>query len=125
MNDILRIEKELNRLKRTTCCASNLKLKEQPDVIYTLIKSDNNSLLKTTSNLAVTVNIPLDSTVNFPIGSTIVFEQWGSGQITFVPAVGVTMNSSGGANKTTSQYVSAYLRKDAINTWILIGNITV
>lgn len=125
MNNILKIEKELSKLKKSVCCASNLKLKEQPDVNYTLTSLDNHSLLKTTNNLPVTINIPLDSLVNFPIGATIIFEQWGLGQVTFNPSVGVTMNSSGGANKITSQYASAYLRKDSANTWILIGNITV
>ena len=119
------VEKEFKKLRKSICCSSFPKIKEIADTTYTLIKTDAGKILKTTSGSATTINIPLNSSVDFPIGTIIFIEQWGTGQVTIDPAVGVTLNSEGGADKLAARYAGAYLRKDDTNTWILIGNITV
>lgn len=90
----------------------------------TLGLTDAFKVIKTTNGSAVTIEIPANATTAFPIGTEIIIEQWGAGAVTIDPAVGVTMNSEGGADQLAAQYASAYLRKDDTNTWILIGNIT-
>lgn len=119
------VEKEFKKLRKSICCNSLPKTKDVDATTYTLIKTDASKILKTTSGSATTINIPLNSSVAFPVGTIIFVEQWGAGQVTFDPAVGVTLNSEGGADKLAAQYGGAYIRKDDTNTWILIGNITV
>ena len=92
----------------------------------TLSASDASKLVRMTSGTAVNVSIEVDgfNSYTFPIGTQIVLVQYGSGQITFVPAVGVTLYSEASKRKTSQQYATASLIKVAANEWLLAGSLS-
>ena len=94
---------------------------------YTLAAGDQtkDTLVEMNVATANTLTIPADATTNFPIGSQILISQYGAGQTTITPAVGVTLRSSGGKTKTSVQYSMCTLIKRAANEWYLSGDITV
>lgn len=89
------------------------------------VNAGNQHTLRVSVAIAGDVNIPLNATQAFPIGRTLAIEQTGVGQITIVPAGGVTLRSANNANKTYAQYSVVYLKKLATDEWILTGDVTV
>jgi hypothetical protein len=90
---------------------------------YSLVLIDATKMVNINQSSASTITIPINSSVPFPIGSKILVTQMGTGQITFLTDVGVTLNSSSNANKTKNQYSVATLIKTDTNTWLLFGDI--
>jgi hypothetical protein len=90
---------------------------------YTLVLGDASMTKKFTSSSAITVTVPTNVSVAFPTGSEIYFLQYGTGQITFAGAGGVTIRSDDGRLKIKSQYSSASLLKLDTNEWVLTGNL--
>ena len=73
---------------------------------------------------AVSVTVPLNASVAFPIGSTIDLEQTGAGQVAVAAEAGVTINKPAGYTAATaSQFAVVRLRKVALNTWTLFGEL--
>jgi hypothetical protein len=91
---------------------------------YTLALTDAGKMVGINNASAITVTIPLNSSVAFPINSRIDILQVGSGQISFSPTTGVTLNSKGTKRKMFGQYSAATLIKIGTDTWMLIGDIT-
>ena len=91
----------------------------------TLTSVDAFKLVKMSVGVAHNVTIPLDgaSGYTFPNGTQIVIAQYGSGQTTFVPASGVTLNSEGGKRKLSQTYAAGSLIKIAANEWLLSGSL--
>lgn len=118
-------ERRLKKLERKVCCVlSNTALEINTQTAdYQLILSDGGTLLETDVAIANTITIPADATVNFPIGTEIAVVQYGAGQTSFLPAVGVTINSAGGLLSLASQFSAATLIKRAANEWYLIGDL--
>lgn len=90
---------------------------------YTLVLADDGKFIEVLSSSAVNVTIPLESSVNFPIGTQITVLQTGTGQITFVPTSGVTLNGNPGV-KTRGQWTAATLIKRAADTWVVLGDLS-
>jgi hypothetical protein len=90
---------------------------------YTLALADDGKLIEILSATAVNVTIPLESSVAFPIGTQITVLQTGTGQLTFVPAVGVTINANPGS-KTRGQWTAATLIKRDANIWVALGDLS-
>ncbi len=91
----------------------------------TFALTDRNTWQKTTSGSAMNLTVPTNASVAFPIGTEIDVFQEGAGQVTFVAAGGVTINSAGFALKITNQFGGASLKKTASDTWALVGSLTV
>ena len=91
----------------------------------TLGLADINAHLVFSSASAVTVTVPLNASVAFPIGSTIDLEQTGSGVVSVAGEAGVTVNKPAGRTAATlGQYAVVRLRKVALNTWTLFGELS-
>ena len=90
---------------------------------YTLALTDNYSLNKCLSASDIIITIPLNSNVAFPIGSELIFVRYGTGEVTFTPAVGVTLYSSGSKRTINMQYEFVTLKKMATDEWILLGSL--
>lgn len=90
---------------------------------YTLALTDNYSLNKCLSASDIIITIPLNSNVAFPIGSELIFVRYGTGGVTFTPAVGVTLYSSGSKRTINMQYEFVTLKKMATDEWILLGSL--
>jgi hypothetical protein len=73
---------------------------------YTVGSGDLGKIKQTTSASAVTVTLPKSLTAGF----NVLFCQNGSGQITFGPESGATINSFGGAARSAGQYAEMSLR---------------
>jgi hypothetical protein len=94
---------------------------------YTLVLADYLPVVKVVqidSAIPCSVNVPLNSSVEFPIGAEIPVSRDGIGAVLFVPAVGVTLNSADGRLRLRSQFSVATLIKTAINTWLLVGDLS-
>ena len=73
----------------------------------------------------VTVTVPANAGVAFPIGSTIDLEQTGAGQVAVAAEAGVTINKPAGRTAATlGHYAVIRLRKVALNTWTLFGELS-
>lgn len=92
---------------------------------YTLVLDDsNNMILHSTAATAVTITVPNQTSVNMPLEVPIPWRQYGSGQITWAAAAGVTLISRGnmwfsaglGSEGTVTQVDS--------NVWVISGDLT-
>lgn len=70
---------------------------------------------------AVTVTVPTGLTGDQPCQ----FVQIGAGQVTFSPAVGVTIKAAGGSLTTRVQYSSATIYRRGADDYVLIGDLVV
>lgn len=89
---------------------------------YTLLLTDDGSIIEKNDLAGVTVTIPPDSTVNFPVGTQIVIIQTGAGQTNVAGSVGVTLNGTPGT-KLRTQFSSAVCLKRAANLWVILGDL--
>lgn len=92
---------------------------------YTLVLADRGKLVETNVGAANTITVPPNSSITFPIGTKIDIAQYGAGQTTIVPGIGVTVRSAGGALKLSAQYSGATIVKIGTDEWYLFGDITV
>jgi hypothetical protein len=92
---------------------------------YSLVLADNGKLVETNVGAANTITVPPNSSITFPIGTKIDIAQYGAGQTTIVPGIGVTVRSAGGALKLSAQYSGATIVKIGTDEWYLFGDITV
>jgi hypothetical protein len=96
----------------------------QSGTAYTFILGDTGLLVETTNSSAVTLTVPPNSSVAFQIGTTIALRQYGIGQATIAPGVGVTIRSRGSVYKLADQYAEAVLTKRATDEWMLSGDLS-
>ena len=88
---------------------------------YTLLATDENTVLRFTSGSAITLTVPADGDPSIPLGAGIEIHQKGVGVITVVAGAGATLQASGGLVSSAGQYAVMGLRKDAANTYVLVG----
>lgn len=91
---------------------------------YTLVLGDAHHYVEMEVSSANTLTVPTNASVAFPIGTEIHVTQLGTGQTTISGAVGVTIRTQGGKDKTTGQYSVATLFKRGTNEWYLYGDLT-
>jgi hypothetical protein len=102
---------------------SRVKIFTNGGTVITPVFSQEGSLIITTSASAVTFVVPANVSVSYPVGTTLAVLQSGAGTVTFSPAGGVTVNSSGGLLAINGQHASASLLKTATDVWTLVGNL--
>jgi hypothetical protein len=95
-------------------------VRTQSGTSYTLVLGDAGDYIQTTSTTAVTITVPNQVTVTWAADTEIYFEQNNTGQITFVGASGVTINSSE-TLKTFARYSVVALKRVASDVWTLTG----
>jgi hypothetical protein len=95
-------------------------VRTQSGTTYTLVLGDAGDYIQTTSTTAVTITVPPQSSVTWAADTEIYFEQNNTGQITFVGASGVTINSSE-TLKTFARYSVVALKRVASDVWTLTG----
>jgi len=100
--------------------ASYSAVRTQSGTTYTLVLGDAGDYIQTTSTTAVTITVPTQASVTWAADTEIYFEQNNTGQITFVGASGVTINSSE-TLKTFARYSVVALKRVAENVWTLTG----
>jgi len=91
---------------------------EDKSANYTIVSTDEGKLIRSTGS-AITVTVA----DVFSIGEVVTFTQYGSGQITFSPASGVTLHSVDSKRKTNKQYSTVQIMKTASATYLLFGDI--
>jgi len=90
---------------------------------YTLQPTDSGSVISINSAANVALTLPLENEVPFAAGSQIRVLQLGAGQVDITSATGVIVNSAGGKYSTNAVYSIGLLIKQAINTWLLTGDV--
>jgi len=92
----------------------------------TLVIGDNGKYLLMANTGGMTIKVPSNASVAFPIGAEITFvRSGGNNHMAFTNAAsGVTLLSDAGKKRVSGQYQAATLKKVAVNTWHLIGNLT-
>jgi hypothetical protein len=100
--------------------ASYSAVRTQSGTSYTLVLGDAGDYIQTTSSTAVTITVPNQVTVTWAADTEIYFEQNNTGQITFVGASGVTINSSE-TLKSFARYSVLALKRVASDVWTLTG----
>jgi hypothetical protein len=85
--------------------------------------SDAGDLVELNVATPNTLTVPLNSSVGFPIGTKIDLAQYGVGQTTITPILGVTIRSYLGALRLAGQYAACTLVKIATNEWYCFGNL--
>jgi uncharacterized protein YdeI (BOF family) len=103
-----------------TTGASYSIVRTQSGTTYTLVLGDAGDYIQTTSTTAVTITVPTQASVTWAADTEIYFEQNNTGQITFVGASGVTINSSE-TLKTFARYSVVALKRVASDVWTLTG----
>lgn len=92
---------------------------------YTLALTDRGGMVRMNVASANTLTVPPNSAVAFPVGTQLVISQAGAGQTTVVAGSGVTINASGAKMKLTGQWSGATLIQVSLNTWTLLGDLSV
>lgn len=90
---------------------------------YTLVATDNGTIVEGTKATAQTVTIPPNASVPFPIGTTITIVQMGAGQITLTPGAGVTIRTARTLT-TRALYSAVQIYKRGTNEWVASGDLT-
>jgi hypothetical protein len=93
-------------------------LKTISTLSYTLANEDKGKVLLFTDGATITV-----PALSIPVGSQIDFIAMGTGLPVFQAALGVTLNSKGGALNFAAQYSGATLIMTAPAEWTLIGDL--
>lgn len=96
---------------------------------YTLVASDATGnasgtqpmLWNGSTTISTTITVPTNASVPIPIGGRVDILQSGTGDISWTPAAGVTINQDG--TSVDAQFDMASLLKTATNTWIAFGEI--
>lgn len=88
---------------------------------FTLELTDANNYIRANYPSTVTVTIPNNSAVAFEVGCVITIEQTGTGQVTLIPASGVTLNAFQGGVTTYGRYYGLQIIQVEINVWTLIA----
>jgi len=102
-----------------------LVINAQTGTTYTLAATDAGGLVTAANASAITVTVPTNAAVAFAIGTQIGVLQTGAGQVTFVGAAGVTVNSFNSALKMVGNGGLAVLVKTGTNTWQAAGALTI
>jgi len=89
---------------------------------YTLLLSDDGKIINMNVGSANNLTVPVNSSVPFPIGTSVTVVQYGSGETTINPTVGVTVRTSGSRYKLFEQYSTVVLTKIGVDEWILNGD---
>jgi len=95
----------------------------QTGTTYTLVLADGGKAVELTNASATTLTVPPNSSVAFPVGTVIELDQLGAGQVTIAAGSGVTIRSAGTLLKLRAQFSAASLRKQATDTWLLVGDL--
>jgi hypothetical protein len=90
---------------------------------YTFLETDNQKIVIGTSASTQTFTVPTNATP-FPTGTRIDIIRGGTGKVRIIGAGGVTVNSINSMQYIASQWGAATLLKTGLNTWILIGNLS-
>lgn len=98
-------------------------ISDQAGTTYTFALADQALWTRFTANSGVAATVPPNSSVAYPIGTVIEGSTAGTGTVTFTQGAGVTINSRGGILTTAGQFAAWMLKKTAINTWLLTGDI--
>lgn len=86
-----------------------------------LTLSDAGKYLEVNATGNVVITIPTNAQVAFPVGAEIEVVQEGTGEVSFVAAGSVTMNSFEDAYRLSGQYAAATLKKRSANDWRIVG----
>lgn len=88
---------------------------------HTLEAVDENAVLRFTNGSAITLTFPSDANASIPVGAAGEIHQKGAGVITAVAGSGATLEASGGLVSSGGQFAVLGWRKDAANTFVLVG----
>jgi hypothetical protein len=91
---------------------------------YTLAITDKDKIVEIDAAGANNFTVPLNATVAFEIGTQILGKQRGAGLTTIVATGGVTLNSAGGALKSSGQHAGWTLIKRGTDEWDVFGSLT-
>jgi hypothetical protein len=90
---------------------------------YTLVSSDADKLIEMNVGGANTLTVPDNASAPMVIGTQIMVVQYGTGQTTISPAIGVTLLSAGSLLNLANQYSAATLVKRAVDEWYVFGDL--
>jgi hypothetical protein len=82
---------------------------------YTLLLEDAGSVIIFDSSSNLTLTVPNNTSANYPIGTEIAVVRNGNGDVTIVPASGVTLSSEGNKTKIKEVYNSIVVLKTGTN----------
>lgn len=87
---------------------------------YALVAGDNSEVIQSNAASGITVTIPS----GLPTGFNCMVLQYGTGQITFSPAAGVTLINRNAYNKTIGQYALATVLHIGSNIVVISGELS-
>lgn len=89
----------------------------------TLLATDAGGRVRSTGASAATITVPPNSSVPTAVDHFTTIMQYGTGQVTIAPGVGVTLRAAGGRLKTTGQYSYGFLDKLGTDEWGVGGDL--
>lgn len=99
-------------------------VKDSALTAYTPILTDKGKLIRLTNTNPVIVTVPTNASVAFQTGSVIYFCAYGSGNVEFQAASGVTLKARGSSYlDANGQYAMMAIVKTGIDAWTLSGDV--
>jgi hypothetical protein len=99
---------------------SSSAINTQTGTTYSVLSTDNGEILTFNNGSAVTVTIP----TGLPVGFNCTAIQLGAGQVGFIAAAGVTLNSYGGLLKLAGQHGAATIISYSSNIYNIAGTLS-
>lgn len=96
----------------------------QTGTTYSLVLTDDNTVIRCSNTNPIQVTIPDQATVAFPVGTIIQIRQVGAGQVTLMPAVGVSILTPE-TLKTRKQGSTVAVMKVDDDAWDATGDLEV
>ncbi|MDC8457812.1 DUF2793 domain-containing protein [Marinobacter sp. DS40M6] len=96
----------------------------QTGTSYTLVLTDDNTVVRCSNSSPFQLTVPLNSNVAFPAGTIIQVRQVGAGQVTLVPEAGVSILTPE-TLKTRKQGSTIAIMKVDDDTWDATGDLEV
>lgn len=96
-------------------------INNQTGTSYTLVLSDDNTVVRCANASAINVTVPAEATTDFPVGAIIQVRQVDAGQVTLVADTGVTLITPE-TLKTRKQGSTIALMKVGADEWDVTGD---
>ena len=98
----------------------NASVEQDAGTARTLSEADSD-LVQFTGSSAIAITLPATTTEAIPTGVIRFYEKAGTGDLTFSPEAGATMNAEGGKTVLSTQYKTACVIVTAAQTFLVVG----
>lgn len=125
MARVLRGDESVTNMKKPDLFLVPAEISDAISASTTLDRNSLGKVLYASSGSAIVLTVPADTSgVTFIEGETFTSLQYGTGQLSFAAANGVTIRTPSGLNAAGQFAIIGVMRLPTANEWVAFGNLT-